>query len=158
MDGFLGDQHPFGVETPSTFDFESTHSAVVVYINGDPDNFAVYQFASSYYGTFDGGNVYVSNGGSKDQGVNSSVYQFRLVGNQIKYINSWTSNEFEALRQIVIGPNGDIFVCAFATSRVIKFNKNLVVIDQFTNKIDGPWGSIFDSIGTDVHIKLSNRY
>jgi hypothetical protein len=148
-----GDQAPLGGGDPPTADFPSSNSAVVVYIKGDPNNIATYEFDNEYFHTFDvivddDRNVYVSNAGDGSENVNSSVYHFRLIDNKIVKINSWTSTRAEGFRQINISPKGSVVVAAVLTHRVIKFDKNLNMTGEFVNTMDGPWGVGFDSIGT----------
>lgn len=68
-------------------------------------------------------------------------------------INSWVSdhgetNGIEVFRQINISPSGFIYVAAVVSSRVLKFDKQLNLLKEFTTSMDGPWGVSFDPKGT----------
>ena len=149
-----GSQTPLGsIGGDNTFDFASANSAVVVYINGNPNDFAVFEFENENFGTFDvvadeQDNIYVSNAGNKSANVKSSVFHFRLVNKKIIKINSWVSDKVEAFRQITVSPSGYVFVAAVITDRVLKFDKQLNLISSLTKNMDGPWGLEFDSTGT----------
>jgi len=152
-----GSQKPLGAGGNTTFDFTSANSAVVVYMNSRPNNYAVYEFDTEFYGTFDvvadeEGNVYATNAGNKDENVPSSIYHFRLVNQQIVKQHSWVSTYnttgFEAFRQVTVSPSGYVFVAAVASSRILKFDKQLNYLTDFTTNIDGPWGVIFNDTGT----------
>ena len=148
-----GSQAPLGGGGDSTFDFESANSSITVYIDGDPENYDTFEFDSEFHGTFDvvvdtKGNAYVSNSGNGSEGVPSSIYHFRLIDHKIIISNFWISDQSEAFRQVNISPNGFVYVGAVITQRILKFDKDLNLLDTFTNKIDGPWGIEFDSIGT----------
>jgi hypothetical protein len=148
-----GDQSPLGGGDPPIFDLPSSKSAVVVYIGGDPNNIATYEFDNEYFHTFDVvaddcGNVYASNAGDNSQNVNSSIFHFKLLCGKIVKINSWTSDRAEGFRQVNISPKGTVVVAAVLTHRVLKFDKNLNMLGDFTNKMDGPWGVGFDEAGT----------
>ena len=134
-----GSQTPLGPPSESTFDFESANSSITVYLGGDPQQAVSYQFDNPYFGTFDvvvddEGRAYVSNAGSLEQNVNSSVYCFRLVpeeeekkddkkkddrkkddkkkgkkkkcspGKKLKVEYVWNSDSVDALRQVVVAP------------------------------------------------------
>ena len=43
-----------------------------------------------------------------------------------------------------VDSNGDVYVAAVRTNKVIKFNPELEPIAEFTDKLEGPWGVIFD--------------
>jgi hypothetical protein len=153
-----GSQNPLGIGSDSTFNFKSSKSGIVVYIKGNPENYATYYFDNEYYATFDiisdnCGNIYVSNSGNQSENVKSSVFHFRLIHNKIIKINSWTSNHvatngFEAFRQININSSGYIYIAAVESSRILKFDKDLLFLKEFTTYIDGPWGIIFDANDT----------
>lgn len=148
-----GSQKPLGGADVGTFNFESSNSSVVVYIKGDPNKMDIYGFDNEFFGTFDvvadnKGNIFASNAGNESNDIKSSLFHFRLIDDKIIKINSWFSDKVEAFRQVTIGPKGNIFVAAVITSRVLKFDVNLKLIGEFTNKIDGPWGITFDKCGT----------
>lgn len=160
-----GSQEPLGFDinqgNKSTFDFKSSKSAITVYFNADPNNYAIYEFENEHYGTFDvvvddENNVYVSNSGNIKNNVKSSIFHFKIIDNQIIKINSWTSDYegnnglvgFEGFRQIVINSRGYLFVAGVISSRVIKLDKKLNVITDFHKNIDGPWGIVFDNHNT----------
>ena len=149
-----GTQDPLGGNGSNTFDFESKTSRVVVYIKGDPNNYTIFEFENEYFKTFDvivdaDGNAYVTNSGNEHSPtINSSIYHLRLINDKLVEINKWTSDKPEAFRQVTISPSGFVFVVAVITNRVLKFDKDLNFIEEFTNEIDGPWGITFDCKGT----------
>lgn len=154
-----GTQKPLGgSDSDTTFNFKDSNSAVVVYIKGNPDNYNVYEFDNPFHGTFDvvaddQDNIYVSNAGNLNENVKSSIFHFRLINNKIVKINSWESNYentngVEIFRQVNVSPSGYIFVAAVLSNRVLKFDKQLNHIGNFTTNMDGPWGVEFDDFGT----------
>jgi sugar lactone lactonase YvrE len=148
--------------TDSRFRFEDRNSAIVVYLGGDPERVRVHEFdhPSPRHRTFDvvcdeEGNAYVSNSGYKgdqDRGLDpvpSSVYKFRLEGDELCRVACWVSpNGNETLRQITLGPDGDVYVGAVGTSRVVHLSTDLEYRGELTNEIHGPWGVLFDRDGT----------
>jgi hypothetical protein len=153
-----GTQKPLGANDDPIFNFTDANSAVIVYIKGNPNNYDVYRFNNPFFGTFDivgddQDNMYVSNAGNLQENVRSSVYHFRLINNKITRINSWISNHantngVETFRQINISPSGYIFVAAVLTSRILKFDRQLNHIENYTTNMDSPWGVEFDDFGT----------
>ena len=153
----------WGSEAPippadSRYHFEGADSAVVVYLGGDPERVVSYPFDSPDHRTFDvavddEGHAYVSNSGG--DGVKSSVYKLRLERDRLVEVASWESDYQapngkvgnEALRQVAVSPSGHVYVVAVASSRVIRFDRDLRPVGELTQKIYGPWGITFDDEG-----------
>jgi hypothetical protein len=156
--------------THSHYNFKSEPSAVVVYLDGDPDRVAVHHFDSPNDLTFDvvvddDGNAYAANAGSSEHGVRSSVHKLRLEGEELVEVACWVSDHvarekhrpgngddepqvgFETFRQIAIGPSGDVYVVGVASSRVVRLSPDLEPVGELTNHIHGPWGILFDRDG-----------
>lgn len=146
--------------TPSRYNFEGENSALVVYLDGDPQRALIYPFDSPYHLTFDvafdaEGNGYVSNSGyggdtSRDlPAVASSVYKFRIENGELCALASWVSDKGnETLRQITVAPSGEVYVVGVKSSRVIKLDQDLNYLGELTTEIYGPWGITFDPQGT----------
>lgn len=159
-----GSQDPMP-PTDSHYHFESQNSAVVVYLDGDPERVAVYPFDSPYHLSFDvtvddDGNAYVANSGSAEHGVRSSVHKLRLEGGELVHLASWESDHvvekplgkgtsvgFETLRQVAIGPSGDVYVVGVSSGRVVRLSPDLRPVGSLTNRIAAPWGIGFDRDG-----------
>ncbi|MCB1054820.1 MAG: hypothetical protein KDD11_04825 [Acidobacteria bacterium] len=145
--------------TQSKYNFRGKNSAVVVYLEGDPERALVHHFDSPHHLTFDvavddEGCAYVSNSGKKpDQAgegeVASSVYKLKIEDGELKVLARWISKHGnETLRQITVGPDGDVYVVAVATSRVIRFDRDLCRKGEIKHNVHGPWGIVFDTQGT----------
>ena len=146
--------------TDSRFNFEGKRSAAVVYLDADPNQMRKHRFSNQHHLTFDvacdaEGNTYVSNSGyrgSKQRGiaeVASSVVKLRVEDGEIHELARWTSPEGnETFRQIMVGPDGNVYVVAVETSRVLCFDPDLSTYSTIENGVYGPWGIIFDSEGT----------
>ncbi len=164
-----GTQAPMEDPTaPSTYDVPGEFSAVVCYLNGDPNQALVYNDfgsgPSEYHGTFGvvidkAGNCIVSNAGTAGK-VPSSVYKVRISPNKDKldYVASWESNwvgknptqipDFEEFRQPQVDNEGNIYVGGITSGRVVKLNgETLQLEDEFSYNIYGPWGITIDSKG-----------
>ncbi|MFP3941430.1 MAG: hypothetical protein ACLF0P_14115 [Thermoanaerobaculia bacterium] len=159
-----GSQDPMP-PTDSHYNFESENSALVVYLGGDPERVAIHSFDSPYHLSFDvtvdgDGNAYVANSGSADHGVRSSVHKLRLEGDELVHLASWESDHvtekplgkgtsvgFETLRQVAIGPSGDVYVVGVSSGRVVRLSPDLRPVGSLTNRIAAPWGIGFDREG-----------
>lgn len=155
----IGSQKPLAPAPDPSYNFESVNSAVVVYIGGDPKNFATFtdfvNGPSDEHGPFgvavnDAGEAFVSTMGTKDTPYYSAVYKLRLdaANRKITCSKSWISNNtnnYEDFRQVQLNSRGDVYVGGITSSRVIKFNRELDYQAEFTTRIHGPWGVLFDA-------------
>ncbi|MCB9231022.1 MAG: hypothetical protein H6581_05145 [Bacteroidia bacterium] len=154
-----GSQEPLAPSNDSLYNFKSAKSAVVVYLEGDPQKAISYEFKTPYSGTFDvvidaEGNAIVSNGGNSTYHIPSSVYKFKIENNEIVKIASWKSNyvnpkkpkksKYESFRQVKVNSRGEIFVAATKTNRVIKLDKDLNYLGDFSHNIFTSWGIAID--------------
>ncbi|MCH9651470.1 MAG: hypothetical protein K0U98_24805 [Deltaproteobacteria bacterium] len=154
-----GSQLPMPM-TSSRFNYKSENSAVVVYRDCDPERPLIHCFDSPYHLTFDVafdglGHAYVSNsgfGGDSTLGIDpvpSSVFKFRIEGDELKVVAHWVSKRgYECLRQVTVSPGGEVFAVAVKSNRVIRFDRDLRVRGEMTHNIHGPWGVTFDPEGT----------
>ena len=102
------------------------------------------------------GNVFAVNAGGKSPDgttIPSSIYKLRINNDKpekpyIECITSWTAEEYETLRQINVNAEGDVFVAAVKSARVIRFDNNLQHKGHYNETIGSPWGVLFDSEGT----------
>lgn len=160
--------------TDSRFHYPGERSAVAVYLDGDPERVAVHHFEGPNNLTFDvavddDGNAYVSNSGSSQHGVRSSIHKLRLEGDELVELASWESDYvardeelsesdggdgdddltvgFETFRQVAIGPSGDVYVVGVSSSRVVRLTPDLRPVGELTNRIFAPWGILFDRDG-----------
>ncbi len=154
-----GSQDPMPY-TASKYDFKSERSAVVVYLEGDPERALVHSFDSPYDLTFDvtvdpQGHAYVSNsgyGGDESRGlpaVASSVYKLRIDNGKLCVLAKWVSPKgYEAFRQVAVGADGYVYVGGVASSRVIRLDRDLRHPHEIKKNIYGPWGLTFGGDGT----------
>ena len=156
-----GNQDPMP-PTKSRFRFPNQNSALVVYLGGDPEQAVVHAFDSPYHQSFDvvpddQGYGYISNAGSQEAGIKSSVHKFRLRGGVLEEVARWESDYvnpqdgsegFEVFRQVTLSPQGDVFVVGVASNRVVKLDSDLQYVGEFTQNVHGPWGITFDEEGT----------
>lgn len=166
-----GSQEPFA-PADSRYHFDSSNSAVVVYLQGNPEQALIYSFDSPYYQTFDvitdsEGNAFVSNGGNSKHGVISSVYKFRIENGSIRKLAQWESNYvdtkksgkngYEGFKQICLNGQGEVFVAGASSNRVVKLDQDLNYLAEFTGNIHAPWGITFDSCGVMYVANFSNE-
>lgn len=162
----MGSQAPMApTKDLSVYKFANHHSALVCYLDGNPDtvlSFTDFGTPSAYHNTFDvatdkDGNAIVCNIGSAAEGIPSSIYKIGISNNKLVRLASWTSDYYnsrtgetgyEELRQVAVNDRGEIFVVAISSSRVIKFDSDLNQIAEFTTNIYAPWGIVIDKNGT----------
>lgn len=165
-----GSQDPMP-PTESKYHFKSHNSAIVVYLQGDPDSALIYPIdqpeVSPYHLTFDvafddDDNAYVSSSGDGKHGVVSSVCKFRIEDSELRMKAYWLSDYvppkslpgkppkigFETFRQITVSPKGEVLVVGVESNRVVRFDRDLTYLGAMTNQVHGPWGITFDSEGT----------
>ena len=152
----------------SKYHYPGANSAIVVSLASDnevkldTDNPLVYHFEhpSPHNLTFDvaideDDFGYVSNAGQESSGTSSTVYKMAIEGKQLVKKAMWPKSkehgvdrtDFETLRQIAVHPNGEILVVGVTSSRVVRLNKQLVEVGEFTQNVDNPWGITVDGNG-----------
>ena len=159
----IGTESPLGPAGENIYPYEGQNSAVVVYLDADPNKCLVYEFDSQWHQTFDvviddDGYAYVSNIGSSDQQVPSSVYKLKIddTKENIDFIAKWDvttdpqhvkNDGYESFRQVQLTAGGEVLIGAVGTSRIIRLNRDLKYRGEFTNKIYSPWGITVDKNG-----------
>ena len=164
-----GSQEPMAPSNETIYDFPDVDSAIVVYLNFDgsrapePGEVLTYAFdtTSPFNGTFDvafdgAGNAFVANAGGKSpdkQITCSSVYKLRINLDDpnnpyIEKLASWTSDTYEALRQISVDSDGNVYVASVGGGCIVKFDNDLGNETRITESIGKPWGVSFGTDGT----------
>lgn len=154
-----GTQDPLAPSSDTVFSYKSEKSAAVVYLNADPERAISFEFDSPYDKTFDlivnkHDNIYVANSGDSANDVRSSIYKLKLEGDQIVELASWKSKYvnkenntigMEGFRQVCLNSKGEVFVGGVLSNRILKFDKDLNFLRDFTKNINGPWGVTIDA-------------
>jgi hypothetical protein len=161
-----GTQDPLAPSDASYYNFESHDSSIVVYLGGDPNRAVSYNFGEmasphnlTFSVTFDkDDNAIVSNAGSDSKDLSkcqiSTIYKLELKDGAIRPLASWSdadnpkTNGYEGFRQVTINSKGEIYIAAIQSNRIIKFDKDLNFIRDFTENIHLPWGVIIDNKDT----------
>lgn len=170
----VGTEEPFAPGPEGVYPIANQNSAVVVYLDGDPnkmlkfDNF--FDNPSPFHSTFDvaidsQGNAFVSNIGTEDKQVKSSVHKIRISDDRTKLdcLKSWDSkyyNEhklvqgYEQYRQVTVNSEDQVLVVGVASGMVTVLDNDLKgVVATYTNNVNGPWGIVIDN---DQTIFVSN--
>jgi len=158
-----GTKSPLAPGGSSPYDYgDEPNSAVVVYLQGNPERALVYPFANANFAPFDvaidrADNVFVSNGGDSDNGVKSSVYKLRLENGAIHEIAQWESNYqdpkdaskngYESFKQIILNAQGELFVAGVTSNRLVKLDSDLNYLGELTTNTNEPWGICRDGDG-----------
>jgi len=163
-----GTQRPLAPADNNAYNFPSQNSAIVVYLNADPNQMVAYHFDSPYHKTFDvvvdeDGNAYVSNAGYNnnnhpEHNTPSSVYKFKIEDGQLVKMAEWISDYqkpgddasvgYESFRQVQLTPGGEVLVGGVISHRIVRFDRDLNKIGVYTTNINGPWGVNVDRDGT----------
>ena len=164
-----GSQAPLAPSSGTIYEFANQDSAVVVYLDGDPDKAISFSFGADDYGPFgvaldSQGNTFVSTKGNGTD-IPASVYKFRIEpdrrGNrEIVQKALWQSDYRpkgdrkgkhtgdESFRQVQVNQHDQVFVGGVKSSQITKLDNDLNKLTTFNTHINGPWGIMFDADGT----------
>lgn len=164
-----GSQAPLAPASGTIYEFADQDSAVVVYLDGDPDRAISFSFGAPDHGPFglaidSQGNAFVSNKGNGSD-IPASVYKFRIEpdrrGNRrIVQKARWQSDYqpprdrkgkhtgAESFRQVQVNQHDEVFIGGVKSSQITKLDNNLNKLTTFNTHINGPWGITFDTAGT----------
>jgi len=163
-----GTQAPMAApKSTGVYNVTSQPSAVVCYLDGNPDTALVFNNfdpePSEFHGTFavsidKDGNAIVSNAGTAGYML-SSVYKIGISADrtQLECLASWPSDwkspkpgqtpYFEEFRQPQVDNEGNVYVGGITSGRVVKLDSDLNYQDAFYKNIFGPWGITIDATG-----------